>query len=41
VKLEEEEKFDRLCVLLDNFPFDQAVVFVNTVERAKNLTSML
>lgn len=39
--VKEEDKFDRLNVLLDKFPFDQAVIFVNTVERAKTLTSML
>lgn len=41
VEVKEEDKFDRLTVLLDNYPFNQAVVFVNTVERAKSLTSML
>lgn len=37
----EEKKFKKLIHILDTLPFNQAIVFVNRVDRAKMLHSLL
>jgi ATP-dependent RNA helicase UAP56/SUB2 len=41
IKVGESCKFERLCHLLDTLAFNQVIVFVNRVERARKLTQML
>ena len=41
VKLQENEKNRKLCDILDNFKFNQLVVFVSKVQRAKALNAVL
>lgn len=41
LRLPEEKKFDKLIQLLDILAFNQVIIFVNRVERAKKLTEML
>lgn len=41
VQVLERKKFDRLSHLLDTLAFNQVIIFVNKVERAKKLTEML
>lgn len=38
VYIPENKKFDKLCHLLDNLAFNQTIIFVNKVDRAKKLT---
>ena len=37
----EDKKFKKLTHILDTLPFNQAIVFVNRVDRAKALHSLL
>lgn len=41
LKIAEHDKFDKLVSLLDRLPFNQVVIFVNRVEKAKRLCSLL
>jgi ATP-dependent RNA helicase UAP56/SUB2 len=41
LRIPEEKKFDKLVLLLDTLAFNQVIIFVNRVDRAKRLTDLL
>lgn len=41
IYIQENKKFEKLTHLLDSLAFNQAIIFVNRVDRAKKLTELL